>query len=377
MRIAFLCSEFPPGKHGGIGTFTEMMARELVRRGHSVRVAGIYEAGTLRVPEVQDGVEVWRIPEGRRKPSWLWSRLELYRMVAQWAERNEIDLVEAPDYEGLVAFWPTLPVPVIVRLHGSATYFCHETGVPAPRKARLLERHGLRRADFCCSTSKYTARRTVESVCRELKVEEILYNGVEPSDASVMTRSRVQMIFTGTLIPKKGIFELASAWPLVQRQVPEAELHIFGRDGRAPDGRVSSVWLAEHLGSLWGRTVIYHGFAERATILEALGRARGAIFPSLSEAFALAPMEAMSRGCPTIYSSLSSGPELITNEQNGLLADPRSCTEMAEAIIRVLTDDELTNRIAAEGKRHVTANFNAGYWAGRNEHFYSRCISRA
>jgi hypothetical protein len=43
LELCFICSEYPPGPHGGIGTMTQVLARALVARGHGVRVIGVYQ----------------------------------------------------------------------------------------------------------------------------------------------------------------------------------------------------------------------------------------------------------------------------------------------------------------------------------------------
>jgi len=131
MRICFVCSEYPPGAHGGIGTMTRLLARGFVARGHQVRVVGIYPR-TSDLPlgsYDDDGIRVWRLRETAvPKIGWMLSRVKLYRQVRAWSRRGEIDLVEVPDYQGWAARWPSLSVPVIVRLNGSSTYNSTQTG---------------------------------------------------------------------------------------------------------------------------------------------------------------------------------------------------------------------------------------------------------
>jgi glycogen synthase len=43
MNILFICDEYPPGRHGGIGTVVQLTARALVSQGHNVVVAGFYD----------------------------------------------------------------------------------------------------------------------------------------------------------------------------------------------------------------------------------------------------------------------------------------------------------------------------------------------
>ncbi len=58
MKICFICGEYPPGPHGGIGTFVQVLARALVAAGHEVRVLGAYgTAYHAANEEVDQGVQ--------------------------------------------------------------------------------------------------------------------------------------------------------------------------------------------------------------------------------------------------------------------------------------------------------------------------------
>ena len=98
------------------------------------------------------------------------------------------------------------------------------------------------------------------------------------------------------------------------------------------------------------------------------------MFPSYAEAFAIAPLEAMSAGCPTIYSQRGSGPELIEPGKHGLLIDPTRPTEIAESIIRLLQDDVLSETLGRKGLKRVRDRFSIDRAVELNERFYERCI---
>jgi len=377
LRICFLCNEYPPGPHGGIGTMTQVLARALVQAGHHVRVAGLY-AQSYPAPDYEEdqGVRVWRLRYSAHQFGWAPARYNLFRTIARWSRRGEIDLIEVPDWEGLAAGWPRLPVPVIARLHGAMSYFASELGQPVRRAPFWLEQASLRRADFWCSVSRYTAERTQRLFSLRSGPRAILYNPVEvPAGPSAIARSGQQVIFTGTLTAKKGIVSLVKAWPRVVEACEEAELHIFGKDGRTDDGQSMQAFLrAQHNGWV-GKSMHFHGHVERAQLTGALLRARLAVFPSYAEAFAIAPLEAMACGCPTIYSQRGSGPELIEDGRDGLLIEPDRPDEIAEAIIRVLTDDNLARQLRAAGRQRVRENFSTPILLARNEAFYRDCLN--
>lgn len=378
MKICFVCNEYPPSRHGGIGAFVQILGRALVRSGHSVRVIGIHDRADLpETRESDQGVDVWRLRSSGGRIAWLRARYELYQQISRWAKDGEIDLVEVPDYGGFAAGWPRLPVPVIARLHGSSTYFASEMGWQVDPVLRIAEQWSLHRTDFCCSCSKYTAERTISILAPRLRVDTVLHNGIESVGADpTLVKSRCQVVFSGTLTPKKGIASLVDAWPTVQIACPEAQLHICGSDGRMMSGQATSAYIVAKLGPLLGKTVYYHGFLPRERVLDMLRTARVAVFPSFSEAFALAPIEAMARGCATIFTKLSSGPELIEDEQTGLLVDPHRPQEISDALIRVMQDDQLAARLGAQARKHIEAELCIKAIVKKNIRFYESCNAR-
>ena len=71
------------------------------------------------------------------------------------------------------------------------------------------------------------------------------------------------------------------------------------------------------------------------------------VFPSLYEGFGLPVLEAMACGCPVITSNTSSLPEVVGDA--GLLVDPTDPSAIKEAIEKVLTDQNLAERIRSAG----------------------------
>jgi len=60
--------------------------------------------------------------------------------------------------------------------------------------------------------------------------------------------------------------------------------------------------------------VHFKGHVSQETLFTQLAGAVAAVFPSYSECFALAPMEAMAAGCAVINTSRASGAELVTTK---------------------------------------------------------------
>jgi glycogen(starch) synthase len=342
-------------------------------------VVGVYSANYPAPDfEVDRGVDVVRLRWPRRHFAGVERRYRVFRLITEWVRTQSLDLVEVPDYQGWAAGWPSLDVPVVTRLNGSASYFSAEMNRRVDAVTFRLERASLRRADFWCSASRYTADRTRGLFNLKTPIRAIVHNGVSdtvpvsrPSERE--PRSVNDVVFSGTLTEKKGVYSLIAAWPSVVARYPGAQLHMFGKDSLSAD-RVS---VKEKLLSALptGCPVHFRGHVAREELLSALRTAAVAIFPSYAEAFALAPMEAMATGCPTIYSKRGSGPELIHHGRDGWLIDPDDVDEIADTLVLALRDRATAEQIGHAGRETIAQRFSSKVLLQRNVEFYQQCIS--
>jgi glycosyltransferase involved in cell wall biosynthesis len=378
MKVCFVCPEYPPGPHGGIGTLTQVMARNLVQSGHQVRVIGVYDAAYPSADYEEDqGVQVWRLREPKGPLGWLRGRLQLFSIIRRWSRQRVVDLVEVPDYRGDAAGWPALPVPVVTRLSGSASYFATEMGKQPQRTRFYLERASVRRSNFWCSESRYMAERTQRLFGLRAQPDAIIYNPVElPRDTRESLRVRNRIVFAGTLTKKKGIVSLVQAWPRVKASSPEAELHIWGKDGRHENGASMREFLQSLIPDSLAGSVQFHGHVPLDELLAAFQTAGLVVLPSYAEGFALTPLHAMAAGCPVVYTSRGSGPELIEHGRDGLLIDPDRPDEIADAIVGLLKNEALAQHLGRAGRQKVKDCFSWKTLLGQNLGFYEECLRK-
>ncbi|MDD5626872.1 MAG: glycosyltransferase family 1 protein [Patescibacteria group bacterium] len=153
------------------------------------------------------------------------------------------------------------------------------------------------------------------------------------------------ILFAGTLEPRKNLIRLLEAYqrfPLKE----EYGLVIAGKKGWYYEGifqRVRQLNLE--------RYVHFLGYIERKDLIALYHLAAVFVFPSLYEGFGLPPLEAMACGAPVITSNLSSLPEVAGGA--ALLVNPRNVAEIAEALERILTNQELRVRLARLGRERV------------------------
>ncbi len=147
------------------------------------------------------------------------------------------------------------------------------------------------------------------------------------------------LLYVGGSEGRKNLRRCLEALQGVDRDV---KLVLAGR--RALNDARLHGWIGE-LG-LTDRVVLT-GFVPDADLPLLYGGADAFLFPSLYEGFGLPVAEAMACGCPVITSAVSSLPEVAGDA--GLLVDPTSVADIRGAMIRVVADDSLRCRMAADG----------------------------
>lgn len=166
------------------------------------------------------------------------------------------------------------------------------------------------------------------------------------------------ILCVGTLHEVKGQPYLVEACRFLQERGHNFECHFVG-DG--PD-RKSLDELVEQAG-LSGR-VRFHGRLTRDEIARLLVDADVLTVPSVPtrdgrrEGIPVVLMEAMGSGVPVIASNLSGIPELVNDQQSGLLVPPRDARSLADALERYIQDPALRRRFGNAGRAKVIEEFD-------------------
>lgn len=397
MNILYLCEEYPPGKNGGIGTMVNVLGRELVKQGHNIFVAGLYPLGYGQADyEETNGVKIWRLRyeadiglvkgcysfldklflklykyTGLQHLDTLASTKYLFNFIRNLIQQYDIDIIEMPDWNTFLhnsfstIHIPQFPVSLIVKLHGSNSYSSHEMRIPLSNSILKAEGALFNRADAITSASYYTAEKTKE-IFNITKGITVLHNSISIPPDFKMQSVKSNVIFTGVLVKNKGINSLLQAWNLVNKKYPSLNLNIYGK---GPVDKLKKLLNQNSIAS-----VFFHKHVSREILLEKLANSSVAIFPSYSECFSFAPLEAMTVGCPVIYSSRSSGPELITHNENGLLVDPDDIDAIANAIILLIANKDLRNKLAEAGRKTILEQYDIAISAQRHISFYTKII---
>jgi glycosyltransferase involved in cell wall biosynthesis len=69
-------------------------------------------------------------------------------------------------------------------------------------------------------------------------------------------------------------------------------------------------------------------------------------------------VEAMAAGAPVVATNVSGIPELVEHEVNGLLVEPEDPRALADALLRLHDDPELTRRLTGNARETVSTRFD-------------------
>ncbi len=374
LHIGFLTTEYPPLPSGGIGTSMRNLGRALVARGHRVTVIGWGPEETFE----DRGVAVrflgaTAIP----KAGWLLNRWRASRALRGLVRTENLAIVETHDWCGPAAGM-RLPCPLVIRCHGSATYFGDLLDEPVRRSVRAAEGSALRAADDVAAVSQFTGERT-RALFRLPWPIRTIPNGIDPQVFQPGEPQDVEpdtILYFGTLVRKKGIIDLCRAFSEVVAIRPSARLRLIGRD--APDLRTgaASTWdlcRAELTPEAANRTH-YQGALPYGEMQGAIQQAAVCAFPSFAEAMPLAWLEAMACARPVVAYDVGWAPEVIRHDSDGMLVPRGETAVMARTIVDLLASPVRAAQLGKAARIRVENDFSDDRVARRSLDWYRTVI---
>jgi L-malate glycosyltransferase len=153
------------------------------------------------------------------------------------------------------------------------------------------------------------------------------------------------------LAPHKGQRHLIEAAALVLRQVPDARFVICGEGELRPalERQIKDHRLEKH--------VLLLGF--RPDVLSLHKAFEIFAMSSVSEGLGTSLLDAMASGKPIVATSVGGIPEIVVDGVTGLLVPPRDHHAMAAAIVRLLKEAALRERMGAAALALVRKKFSA------------------
>ena len=165
-----------------------------------------------------------------------------------------------------------------------------------------------------------------------------------PEDAPVVGK-------IARLFPLKGHDQLMDAAPEIVKRVPNIRFFLIG-DGILYEHLKER---AEKAGIL--ENFVFAGLVNRERIPEMISAMDIVVHTSLREGLPRALPQALAMGKPCVSFDIDGAPEVVINDYTGYLVDAYDSAGLADAICRLLGDEELRRKMGENGRRHVDPNF--------------------
>lgn len=152
----------------------------------------------------------------------------------------------------------------------------------------------------------------------------------------------------GTIEPRKNLPSLVAAFDLLAADDPDVRLVVAGPDGWGVEAYAAAVERATH-----AARIVRVGFVTEQARGDLLAAASAVAVPSHYEGFGLTAAEAMAAGVPVVASDRGSHPEVVGDA--GVLVPADDVAALADALRRVLDDEELAARLRQAGPARAGA----------------------
>jgi glycosyltransferase involved in cell wall biosynthesis len=199
----------------------------------------------------------------------------------------------------------------------------------------------LKPADGLIAVSENTRQDAIRLLGIRPEKIRTIHSGVAPEyfDARPGTRAKPYVLFVGTVEPRKNLGTLLDAWRSLKPDVRERfDLVIAGPQGWDSSGTVARARQEAN----------YLGYVQEAELPGLVAGASLFVYPSLYEGFGFPVVQAMAANVAVLSSRTSCLPEIAGDA--AVYVDPRSSSEMAAQMVRLLDSPEERSRLAQIGR---------------------------
>lgn len=168
------------------------------------------------------------------------------------------------------------------------------------------------------------------------------------------------------LIERKGHKYLFAAIPEILKEFPSARFLMLGEGPIRAD-------LEAYVSDLGvGNTVIFAGF--RTDIARILPNLDLLVHPALREGLGVCLLQAASAGLPIVATEAGGIPEIVRNEETGLLIPPEDSDAVACSVLRLLRDKDLSGILGENARRIVETEFSVENMVEGNIRVYNKVL---
>lgn len=156
------------------------------------------------------------------------------------------------------------------------------------------------------------------------------------------------MLYLGNVEPRKNIESILEAYIFFRNENPEKNIGLVIAGSSAWKNKIVKT-MAQNCH--YKKDIYFLGYVKNEDKPYLYNLAEIFLFPSFYEGFGFPPLEAAACGTPVITSNTSSLPEIM--RENAILINPHDITELKDAMLQILQDENLAEKMRVNGIRHA------------------------
>lgn len=254
---------------------------------------------------------------------------------------HEVDDISFPLFAGLVR------KPKIIHCHGIDTQFFKRY-----YPTKMLLKH---LANLYISLSRQMTEDLLELGINKNKIV-YLPNGVDTNLFAPQGQKEDNLLlFVGRLGHNKGLHVLMKSLRYLEKSVRLAIIGPASWDRKYYLDLLESIKKENQKGK---HDIIYLGAMDQADIIKWYQRASLFVLPSFGEGFPVTTLEALSCETPVIATPVGGIPEVIKDDEDGILIPPNDHIALANAIQYLLENKEVRTQFGLEGRKRIIQNYS-------------------
>jgi len=187
--------------------------------------------------------------------------------------------------------------------------------------------------------SKYISHKKIEVI--DYSVDVSVYRGHEYR----ADENNYDIVYAGAAIKRKGVNYLLWAVSIVKKFFSDVKLHIRAGGYRAEEYRriIKDLDISEN--------VIFHDRLELNEYLDLISKCRLLCLPTLADNYCYIVLDALCLGVPVVVTDVCSrcSSDLFENGDIGIIVEPGSSEQLADAILKLFNDFELCKKFSKNG----------------------------
>jgi glycosyltransferase involved in cell wall biosynthesis len=290
------------------------------------------------------------------------------KKIIEIVKKEKINLIHCHGYKtaylgAIVNLF--LKIPVILTIHNYLFYGNKKFEKKLQKKIfKIISRYFSKIITVSNDLKKYLENMGIDS-----KKIKTIYNGIEIENENTKRIEKNYKIagVISRFVPQKGIIYFIKCIPVVLKEIKNVKFLIIG-EGPEKENLIKEI-----------KELNIENFVEilpyQKNISSFLKSFDLLVVPSISEGAGIIILEAMANKLPVVATRVGGIPEIVKHNETGILVEPANIGELSSAIIKLLKEEKLAEKMGESAREIVKEKFDINLMIKETEKLYEDVLN--